>query len=66
MFFVEAFETSSLLLTHIMYQLAMNKDIQDKLREEIHEEMKKGDITYERIHEMVLVNGVLHGMSTRL
>ncbi|KAL0266932.1 UNVERIFIED_CONTAM: hypothetical protein PYX00_009337 [Menopon gallinae] len=59
MFFVEAFETSSLLMSHILYQLAMNKDVQDRLRAEINEEMKKGDISYERLHEMTLVNAVL-------
>ncbi|XP_037039727.1 probable cytochrome P450 28a5 [Bradysia coprophila] len=36
-FFLDAYETSSIVLTHALYRLAQNKDCQTKLREEIAE-----------------------------
>ncbi|XP_025263421.1 cytochrome P450 6A1-like [Camponotus floridanus] len=53
-FFVAGFETSSSAMSHALYELALNQQIQDMLREEIHQEYTKHDnnLTYEKIKNM--------------
>ncbi|OXU30705.1 hypothetical protein TSAR_012773 [Trichomalopsis sarcophagae] len=53
-FFLAGFETSSSTISHTLYELAQNQAIQDKLREEIVEELKihNGEITYESVKGM--------------
>ncbi|XP_043793788.1 probable cytochrome P450 6a14 isoform X3 [Apis laboriosa] len=53
-FFGAGFETSSTTISNALYELALNHDIQNKLREEIKEFEKKNDgkWTYENIKEM--------------
>ncbi|XP_023288948.1 uncharacterized protein LOC105696179 [Orussus abietinus] len=53
-FFVAGFETSSMTMTHALYELAQNQNIQDKLRADIKEKMEKNDglLTYEGVKEM--------------
>ncbi|XP_031772912.1 probable cytochrome P450 6a14 [Apis florea] len=53
-FFVAGFETSSTTISNALYELALNPDIQDKLRKEIKEfeEKNDGDWKYETIKEM--------------
>lgn len=61
MFFIEANETSSLVMTNILYHLAKYKHVQDKLRKEVDEAFKEGEITFEKLHEMPYLNGVFLG-----
>ena len=63
MFFVEGYETSSVVLTNVLYQLAIHRDVQEKVRAEINEVLKKGELTFEEVSEMNYLNSVLSGNS---
>ncbi|KAG5898054.1 hypothetical protein JTB14_001761 [Gonioctena quinquepunctata] len=53
MFFSAGFETSSGTISFTLHELCLNKDIQNKLREEIAKKIEKhGGITYEAIQDM--------------
>lgn len=62
-FFVGGFETSSTTLQFVLYELALNPKIQDKLRAEIRQVLKKhdGKMTYDAIYEMDLLGRVIDG-----
>lgn len=62
-FFAGGFETSSTTLSSIMYELSLHQDIQEKLRNEINDVMKKYDnkLTYEGITEMTYMEKVING-----
>lgn len=62
-FFVAGFETSSTTMSNALYELALNQKIQDKLREEIHQEYAKiiGDLTYDNIKKMSYLGKVFRG-----
>lgn len=71
LFFMAGFETSSITMTFMSYELAVNKDIQDILYQEISDTWKslgKNHPTYEDINklkylDMVLSGKVMHGSS---
>jgi len=50
-FFAAGFETSSTTMSNALYELALNQQIQDKLREEIDQEYTKhgSNLTYENV-----------------
>ncbi|XP_034194619.2 cytochrome P450 6A1-like [Osmia lignaria lignaria] len=52
--FLAGFETSSTTISHTLYELAQNHEIQDKLRKEIkqHDEKYGKTLTYDQIKEM--------------
>uniref|UniRef100_A0A1B0CV55 Cytochrome n=1 Tax=Lutzomyia longipalpis TaxID=7200 RepID=A0A1B0CV55_LUTLO len=59
-FFVCGFETSSVVLSFALYQLAKNADIQEKLRNEIRKIVEKnGKLSYSVIQEMPYLEQVL-------
>ncbi|XP_055692985.1 probable cytochrome P450 28a5 [Lutzomyia longipalpis] len=59
-FFIEGFETSSLILTFALYHLGRNPDVQTKLRTEIEETIAKhGSISFEVAQEMPYLEQVL-------
>lgn len=62
-FFAAGFETSSTTISNALYELALNKTIQNELRKEINEELQKnnGKMTYEGIKNMKYLNKVFCG-----
>ncbi|XP_043597838.1 probable cytochrome P450 6a14 [Bombus pyrosoma] len=60
-FFIGGFETSSATMAHVLYELAQNLEIQDKLREEIRDVYDKnnGVLTYADIKGMKYLDKVL-------
>lgn len=62
-FFVGGFETSSTLMSFALHELALNKDVQDKLHKEIKDVLSKngGRASYEAIQEMVYLDRVICG-----
>ncbi|KAG5672094.1 hypothetical protein PVAND_002249 [Polypedilum vanderplanki] len=54
------YETSSTLMTFILYELALNPDIQQKLRDEIESRIEENDgkLTYEMLNELKFLDMV--------
>lgn len=63
LFFLAGFETTSSTLVFALHELAENKDIQDKTREEINKVLSKydGKITYDSLKEMKYLEQVFDG-----
>ncbi|KAL6448742.1 hypothetical protein ACFW04_000513 [Cataglyphis niger] len=60
-FFIAGFETSSTTATFCLYELAQQQDLQDKLRKEIDEILKKhGELTYNAVNEMTYLHKVVN------
>jgi len=62
LFFLAGFETSSTAMTFCVYELAINKDVQEKTRQEIRSVLKKhdGKFTYEAMMEMTYLDQVIN------
>nr|CAD7255715.1 unnamed protein product [Timema shepardi] len=62
-FFLAGFETSSTTVSFCLYELALNPEIQERLREEVDTVLHKykGAITYEAIQEMDYLSRVVDG-----
>lgn len=60
-FFFAGFETVSTALSFTVYELALNKDIQDKLREEVRQKAVNGKVTYDVLQEMPYLDMVVSG-----
>ncbi|KAH8355093.1 hypothetical protein KR093_005415, partial [Drosophila rubida] len=61
-FFIAGFETSSSTMAFCLYELALQQDIQQRLREEIEtvlKEVSDGEITYDAIAQMTYLEQVL-------
>lgn len=59
-FFADGFETSSILLTYCLYDLATHPTVQDTLRAEIRRVKETDDgMTYERLMEMAYLDQVI-------
>jgi cytochrome P450 family 6 len=67
LFFLAGFETSSITMTFVLYELALNPDIQERLREEIKSAVARNDnqITYEAMMEMKFLQMVIDGECER-
>ena len=65
-FFLAGFETSSSTISNALYELAFNQSVQNKLRNEINEELQKteGKLTYESIKNMKYMQKVFSGKLT--
>lgn len=64
LFYFAGFETSATTMSFALYELAMNPDIQNRLRDEVKETLEKydGKFTYDSIFEMSYLNQVFNGM----
>ena len=61
-FYAAGFETSSTTVSHCLYELSVNLEIQEKVRQEIEIVFKKhGDITYESLNDMTYLQKCLSG-----
>ncbi|XP_056634040.1 probable cytochrome P450 6a20 isoform X2 [Diorhabda sublineata] len=60
LFFVGGFETSSGSATLILFELGLHQDVQDKVREEINQVLKRHDgiLTYEAISELTYLRQI--------
>ncbi|KAF5289838.1 hypothetical protein FQR65_LT11724 [Abscondita terminalis] len=61
-FFIDGYETSSIVLTFLLYEIGANIEHQNKLREEIENALKNGNgkFIFELIHDMVYLNNFLN------
>lgn len=61
-FFAAGFETSSTTTTFALYELSINKEIQEKLREEVLSTLEKhgNEVTYDSIAEMTYLEKVIN------
>ncbi|CAL1686481.1 unnamed protein product [Lasius platythorax] len=59
-FFLAGFETSSTLMCFVAHELAVNPDIQDRLREEVQQHLAEGnEISYESLSKMTYMDMVI-------
>lgn len=58
-FFLDAYETSSIVLTHALYRLAQNKNCQIKLRQELAD--CNGNLSFDVISNLKYLDQVLNG-----
>lgn len=61
MLFLSGLDTSSTTMAYCMYELAVNQDIQTKVRDEIKNSLNKERLTFNRIMEMTYLEQVLKG-----
>jgi len=63
-FFGDGFETSSSALSFLLYSLATNPDVQERVREEVESVLKRHEdkLTFDSIQEMNYLDMVLAGM----
>lgn len=62
-FFIEGFETSGNVLSFALYAMAKNPDIQQRLREEMHDVLERhnNELTFDAMQEMTYLDCVVHG-----
>lgn len=60
-FFLDSFETSAIVAQFALYQLANNKIVQDKLRDEIFDNLDEDEIlSYEKVTELAYLDQVFY------
>ncbi|CAL1686479.1 unnamed protein product [Lasius platythorax] len=58
-FFLAGFETSSTLMCFVAHELAVNPDIQNRLREEVQQYLAEGEMSYESLSKMTYMDMVI-------
>lgn len=68
LFFLAGFETTASTLSYCLYELALNQQIQDKLRAEITKVKNEhdGEFTYYALKKLVYMDMCLNGNLTKL
>lgn len=61
--FIEGFETSSTVMSFLLYELARNPEIQERVHDEIVEVLARHNnkFSYDALQEMVYLERVIHG-----
>lgn len=59
-FFIDGFETSSIAMSYLLYELARNGEAQEKLRTEIREAEAKGDLSFDEIADLPYLDQAFH------
>lgn len=62
---IDGIETSSIVIQYALYEIAINSDVQERLKTEIDTILEKfdGQLTYEALHEMTYLDRVFKGIS---
>lgn len=61
-FFLAGFETSSTAMSHCLYELAQNPELQEKARADVRETIKKhGSLSYEAAQDMQYIGNCING-----
>jgi cytochrome P450 family 9 len=62
LFIIAGFETTQVSLLFVAYELALNPEIQEKLRNEIEESLEEtnGEFTYDALHKMKYLDMVIN------
>ena len=63
LFYAGGYETSATTMTFSLYELALNQDIQEKIRREIVEFEGDGKLTYEKLNDMKYLDCFVKGKS---
>lgn len=63
MFFAAGYETSSNTIAFCLYELALNVELQEKTRRDIHDAIDNGDgkLTYDAVQDMKYLDMVIAG-----
>lgn len=62
MMFIETYETSSLVLNNVLYNLSKNQHVQKALRQEIDTVLAEGELTFDKLNSMQYLNAVYLGV----
>lgn len=62
-FFAAGFETAASTMTFCLYELSLNRDIQERLYKEDEEVLQRhsGRVSYQAIQEMTYLDAVING-----
>lgn len=60
--FITGFESPSSTLSYCLYELALNQNIQQKLRIEVQQVKNESQLTYESLRELTYMDAVLSGI----
>lgn len=59
--FTDGYETSSVMMSFTLFEIAANIPVQQRLKDEIDQVLAKGEPTYEAVQEMAYLDAVICG-----